>query len=86
MSMETDALAFALCAMSFYRGRNERIRPFGSRRSGTVHTVSNRPRNCQMARLYIVKARAAGWRGSLRARVEGETAIQRDVKAMKEAD
>ena len=60
-------LKFALLAMSFYRGRHGRRPRFANptRRTNRLKTVSVYDRYCQLSRAYIVRARAAGFRGQV---------------------
>ena len=61
----------ALCAVSFFRHRNDQVRRFrtGRRRH---QRVTNRSRCVQLARQYIQDARKLGWRGSITEALSGQ--------------
>ena len=65
----TPALKHALCALSFYRARNQRRKRFAhaSKRHNAEKTVSQRARMVYLARKEIALAREHGWHGSVRA-------------------
>mgnify|MGYP001382672496 CR=1 FL=1 len=65
-----EALRYALCAVGFFRGRNgKRPRYKRSQRKNTP-TVSARAEKIELARLFIQRARRAGFRGSVREAVK----------------
>jgi hypothetical protein len=63
--MNGDALKYALCALSFFRNRHNRRPRFKNPKRYSARTVSCLSQNVRMARLYVSKARKAGWRGSV---------------------
>jgi hypothetical protein len=62
-------LKFALCALSFFRRRNDRRPAFKTSNKRNMPTVSARGERVAMARKFIRRAREAGFRGSIRAAV-----------------
>ena len=68
-----DGLKYALCALSFFKTRHGRKPRFKNSKRKVVRTISCYKDNIRMARGYIVKARIAGWRGSIiEATMQGE--------------
>lgn len=61
-----DALKYALCALSFFRGRHVKRRLFKQARRMRNPLVSLNHDYVREARHYIREARRAGFRGSIR--------------------
>lgn len=64
---ERPGLKEALCALSFFRGRNESVSRYKKARTkrGKAQRVTHYPEAVRMARMYIGRARSKGWRGSI---------------------
>lgn len=62
-------LEYALCALAFYRHRNDRRPMYRKSKRTKVPMVSDRDRYAAMCRSYVRKARAFGWRGSVHGEV-----------------
>jgi hypothetical protein len=62
-----DGLKYALCALSFFRGRHEgRLRYKAAKGKKRLERVSAYDTDVRMARRYIMLARQTGFRGSVR--------------------
>lgn len=62
----SEPMKYALCALAYFRARHVKRPKYRSGRR-LDQTISARRRNAALARLYVRRARAAGWRGSVRA-------------------
>jgi hypothetical protein len=62
-------------ALSFFRARHDRRPKFAraTRATNQTQTISRYVERVRMARRYIQRARAAGWRGSIRRAVGVES-------------
>jgi hypothetical protein len=60
-----EGLRNAVIALSFFRGRHSRSPLYRNSKRKDNPTVSVYARSIQMARIYITKAREAGFRGSI---------------------
>lgn len=63
-----EGLKHALCALSFFRHRNDELPVYRKARTrrGRIATKEDRVNMARLARKEIGLARAAGWRGSIR--------------------
>ena len=63
---DLPGLVDALCALAFYRHRHDTRQVYKTGRRSTLRVKVNRADYVAVARKHIRRARAAGWRGSIR--------------------